>query len=164
PTLEEVGKVVGAVAEAVAAAHRAGVVHRDLKPDNVFLTGQGAVKVVDFGVARGEEFTVATATGVMGTPAYMAPEQVEGKVDPASDQYALGVMAYEMLCGRPPFQDPDPFSLAFAQVNRHPPAPRSLRPDLSAAVEGVLLRMLDKCPGRRYPDIQAASEALRAAL
>ncbi len=143
--------------EGVACAHDRGVVHRDLKPENLLLTREGVLKVVDFGVAAGESYTVLTATGfVAGTPTYLAPEQIAGEAVPASDQYSLGVVLYELLTGSPPFQHPDPMALAQLHVGRPPPP---LPPDTPGAA--MVMRMLKKAPGTRYPDCRAAAAALR---
>ncbi|GMU56744.1 MAG: hypothetical protein AMXMBFR33_58900 [Candidatus Xenobia bacterium] len=143
--------------EGVACAHDRGVVHRDLKPENLLLTDQGVLKVVDFGVAAGESYTVLTATGfVAGTPTYLAPEQIAGEAVPASDQYSLGVVLYELLNGAPPFQHPDPMALAQLHVGRPPPP---LPPETPGAT--AVMRMLKKAPGTRFPDCRAAAAALR---
>jgi len=151
---------------ALEAAHAQGIVHRDLKPDNLMLTDRGLLKVMDFGLARSEELSRLTQSGTaLGTPAYMAPEQVMGaEPDPRSDQYALGVILYEMLTGRRPFEGADPMQVVIKHVQEPVPSPRALRPDLSAQWEQVLLRMLAKDPMRRYPNLKVAAEAWDLAL
>ncbi|MCA9795171.1 MAG: serine/threonine protein kinase, partial [Candidatus Eremiobacteraeota bacterium] len=110
------------VMEAVSYAHTCGIVHRDLKPENIMVRANGRLVVMDFGLARAEDGERVTQTGAaLGTPAYMAPEQIQGQVDPRSDQYAIGVMAYEMLTGRLPFTDSDPVQLIFAHISQPPP-------------------------------------------
>lgn len=147
--------------KALSYLHSQEIVHRDLKPDNVFVTDQGRVKLMDFGIARGESYTVATATqSGLGTPAYMSPEQVEGSFEPASDQYALGCMVYEMLTGSPPFTDPDPFALAFKHVGEVPRSPSSRIPEISEQLDQVVLKLLAKRPEQRYPSMEEAGEAL----
>jgi serine/threonine-protein kinase len=150
------------VASGVAAAHAAGVVHRDLKPHNVLLGKGRTVKVIDFGLAKMTFSTGMTATGlIMGTPEYMAPEQVRGlATDARTDVYALGAMAYFALAGRPPFTATTPIAIGFAQVNDPPPPLREIRPEVPVALEAAVMRALSKEPGKRFPD---AGE-LRAAL
>jgi Protein kinase domain len=162
---EELQSYVEPVVEALAYLHSQNIVHRDLKPDNIFLTDEGRVKLMDFGISRGEAFTVATATHQgLGTPAYMSPEQVEGRFEEASDQYSLGCVVYEWLVGEPPFTDPDPFALAFKHVGQHAAPLRSRRPSLSEELEIVVSRMLSKQPEDRYPSIKDAGEALLTSL
>ncbi|MCY1016210.1 serine/threonine-protein kinase [Pyxidicoccus sp. MSG2] len=144
-------------------AHGRGVLHRDVKPANLFITRTGVLKLMDFGLAKSTHVVGATAQGaVLGTPEYMAPEQVMGNppVSPATDLYALGVVAYELLTGQLPFRHEQPVPLMFLHVQQAPVPPRTLCPDLPAPFEHVVMKLLEKRPGDRYPD--AAS--LRAAL
>jgi hypothetical protein len=155
---------LGAVMSALAHAHRQGIVHRDLKPENVMLTESGQIKVMDFGLARGNQYTQVTAAdSVLGTPAYMAPEQIEGKLHPASDQYAVGVMLYEMLSGRLPFYDDNPVSLLVMHLQAPVPDLSEIRPDLTSFAK-VIIRMLNKQPEKRYPGMEPALLALKACL
>lgn len=141
--------------------HKLGVVHRDVKPDNTFLTDKNEVKLMDFGVARADFLTAATATGhAVGTPAYMAPELMLGKFDERSDLYATGVMLYEMLAGEPPFWDPDPAALQFMHTAR---SPAPLPTDVPEPLAAFVLKLLEKHPEARYPDATTAAEALRRA-
>jgi hypothetical protein len=160
--------LVAKLADALGYAHGRGVVHRDVKPSNILLRGGRLDDPVltDFGVARMVETTVATAAGTMlGTPAYMAPEQGEGKPgDERSDIYALGVILYELLTGRPPFEADSPYAVILKHIHTPPPLPRSLRPDLPPALEAVTLRALEKDPSARYPSAAAFAAALRAGL
>ncbi len=158
--------IVAQVARAIGVAHKAGMVHRDLKPENVMLIRRDErddfVKVLDFGLAKPVDASAAresmvTQLGVaLGTPAFMSPEQGRGEdLDHRSDIYALGMLAYHMLCGRPAFEGPPPMVM-IAQVMEQPPSPRTFRPDLSEATEAVVLRCLKKKRERRY---QTADEA-----
>lgn len=152
------------VFEAVQYAHGRGIVHRDLKPENIMVTRQGKVKVMDFGLAGGEGYSQVTQTGsLLGTPAYMAPEQARGQLDPHSDQYALGVMVYELLTGAPPFMDENAVNIVFKHLMEPAPRLADQRPDL-AAVSLVVERMLAKEPDQRYASVQEALTALEATL
>jgi predicted Zn finger-like uncharacterized protein len=146
------------LAEALAHAHEAGIVHRDVKPSNVMVDSQGRVFLTDFGLAHlAESAARLTQDGtVIGTPAYMAPEQTSGRVErvlPASDQYSLGVILYELLCGRRPFSGP-PSLVIFHNVHSPPPRPCKIRPELEPELEAICLRTLSKDPASRYPGCQ----------
>lgn len=158
---ERVAELCSPVMEACQYLHQRDIIHRDIKPDNVFLTESGRVLLMDFGISRGKQFTVATATQAgLGTPSYMSPEQVEGAVHPATDQYAIGCMIYEMLSGAPPFTDPDPFALAFKHVGQKPDPLSQRAPEVSPQLEAVVMRLLEKDPERRYSSMSEAREAL----
>ena len=158
------------IASALDYAHSQGVLHRDVKPSNVLMERDGTPKLADFGLAKmmGAGRNSLTGTGmIVGTPQYMAPEQCEGQeLSPAADLYALGVVAYEMLTGRPPFVAETPLAVMLAQVTSALPLPRQLNPDLSELVEAVLLKALAKQPGDRYAActrfVRALSEAAAA--
>lgn len=143
--------------EAVAFAHDRGIVHRDLKPDNLMVDHRERLKVMDFGLARGHQFSTVTVSGsALGTPAYMAPEQIAGLPPSASmDQYALGVVLYELLAGRRPFDDEDTMALILKHLSEPPPPLREGRPDLPERLAAVVERMLAKEPAERYPDLRA---------
>ncbi len=161
-TLDQAEPILRQVADALDAVHAQGVVHGDIKPSNAMLLPDGAVKLLDFGIARRSGDTaVAGPDGLIGSPAYMAPEQARGGGGtPASDIWALGVLLYEMLAGRPPFAGPS-IPAVLSQVTRgEPPA----IPDLPGPAQGVLRRALEKNPARRYPTARALADALRAAL
>ncbi|MEV1022008.1 protein kinase [Streptomyces sp. NPDC050264] len=153
------------MADALAAAHVAGVVHRDLKPRNVMLTRGGAVKVLDFGIGRivdDPDGTKLTSTGVtVGTARYMAPEQFEGSlVTQAADLYALGCMLHEMLLGNPPFMGNTAFDFRDKHVNQEPTPVRLLRSDVPEALARLVDRLLAKNPADRPADAVAVRDAL----
>ena len=151
------------VGTALAYAHRRGVVHRDIKPGNILLSGDGDALVTDFGIAKVAEGPTQTVTGmVVGTPSYMSPEQCHAKeLDGKSDQYSLGIVAYQMLAGHVPFT-----GSAFAIMNGHTSEPvpslRAIVPDLPESVEEAIVRMLAKKPNERFPTIAEALQALQA--
>jgi serine/threonine protein kinase len=171
--------LVEKLARAVQAAHDAGIVHRDLKPANVLLqpagdelalnTLWGIPKVADFGLCRGLEADLQrTAEGsVAGSPPYMAPEQAEGRtkdIGPATDVWALGVILYELLTGRPPFGAAKLSSILHAVCHEEPPRPGALQPGVPAGLEAICLRCLAKARPDRYPTAQALAEDLRRFL
>jgi predicted Ser/Thr protein kinase len=155
------------VVSALACAHAAGVIHRDVKPENVLLTADGVAKVTDFGTARwhsGSE--VRTAAGViLGTPHYLAPELITGGAPtPQSDFYAVGVMLFELVTGRPPFTDDSLAEMLRAHVQRDPPRAEELVPDLPGSVQEVLDTALAKAPRDRYLSAAAFGQALASAV
>ncbi len=155
-------------------AHLAGLVHRDLKPDNVFLLEIGRekdfVKVLDFGIAKAmrEDAALTTTGTLIGTPLYMSPEQCRGReLDGRSDLYSLGCIAYELLTGRTPFRANDAFGYAIAHLQETPPDPREVAGPGRPIPEGLVhwvLRLLEKDPAARFEDAAAANEALASAL
>jgi hypothetical protein len=147
---------------ALAQAHTKGIVHRDVKPGNVLISGRGRVKVGDFGVALAADATTAgSGATIVGTPRYMAPEQAEGlRVTPATDVYSVGVVLYEMLAGSPPFSGGSPVELALRHVRDTPPP---LPAAIPAAARSVTMRALSKDPSERYADAGAMAEALASA-
>ncbi|GAB17305.1 serine/threonine protein kinase PknB [Gordonia effusa NBRC 100432] len=142
------------VAAAMDFSHRNGIVHRDMKPANVMIDKSGAVKVMDFGIARAMNDTTSTMTqtsAVMGTAQYLSPEQARGiKVDPRSDIYSMGCVLFELLTGRPPFTGDSPVAVAHQHVHEDPPLPSSLRGDLSPEIDSVILKAMSKNPANRY--------------
>ena len=162
----EVIRIVASVADAVEHAHAHGVIHRDLKPANVLLTDRGDVRVSDFGLAKilgGAELTITV--GAVGTAGFMAPEQADrrlGPIGPRTDVYGLGGILYAAFTGRPPFVGHSLFEvLAVVCGGQPPPSPRSLRPDLPAAVEAVCLACLCKAPADRPASAALVAAALR---
>jgi serine/threonine-protein kinase len=149
--LKDVQDILEQIGAGLEAAHVAGVVHRDLKPSNVLVGERGAVKIIDFGLATTAVGDGMTATGtILGTPHYMAPEQLRGKgVDARTDIYALGALAYHLVTGRPPFAGDNPIAIGFAHISEPPVAPRQLRKDVPAALEGAILAALAKDPADR---------------
>lgn len=148
----------------LAAAHAAGVVHRDLKPANILIDAQERVKLIDFGIARGDLHAGMTATNmVIGTPEYMAPEQIKGgAVDARTDIYALGAVLYHALTGRPPFQGETPIAVGLAHCTDPVVPPRQLRPDLATVWDTLIIRALEKTPAARFPNVEAVLAALSA--
>lgn len=173
PPVPFVRRVIREAAAGLQAAHRAGIVHRDLKPENLLLTDDDVTLVADFGIARpsvpvgGASAPALTGTGMLlGTPAYMSPEQLEGRADlgPACDQYALALVAYEMLAGRHPYATGTGEIPLFSRVVQAPDPLTTRRPDLPRAIDGVLARALVTDPAARHPSITAFAEAFEAAL
>jgi hypothetical protein len=158
----EATRVVAAVADALQAAHAAGVVHRDVKPGNVFLTSAGEVKVLDFGIASAAGETDLTTGDLLGTAAYLAPERVLGRpATPAADLYSLGVVLYELLAGRRPFQGGSDVELAMAQVNACPAPLALVAPATPPALAAACEHALAKDPAARPPSAAAFARLLR---
>src|SRR5919204_3759053 len=158
-------EIAAAAAEALAFAHEAGLVHRDVKPGNIMITRDGSVKVMDFGIARAVSADSLTqTTAVFGTASYFSPEQARGeRVDHRSDIYSLGVVLYEMLSGRPPFRGESPVAVAFKHVSEEPPPLRAVAPGVSSALEGVAMRALAKDPADRWGSAALMARDLRRA-
>src|SRR5688572_1395181 len=145
-------------------AHSQGIVHRDLKPENVMLDKSGNVKVMDFGIARLLDTSVtATAGGIIGTPAYMAPEQAEGRaVDARTDIYALGLILYEIFTAKPAFTGDTPMVVALKQIREPPVAPRPLDSSIPSELDAAIMRCLEKDPGERFQSVEELDAALAA--
>ncbi|WP_314430155.1 Stk1 family PASTA domain-containing Ser/Thr kinase [Microbacterium lacticum] len=154
------------ILEALEYSHRAGVVHRDIKPGNVMVTSAGQVKVMDFGIARAvsdSSSTVAETTQILGTAAYFSPEQAKGEpVDSRADVYSAGVVLYELLTGRPPFRGESPVAVAYQHVSETPLAPSEIVDTVPRSLDAVVLRALAKDPYQRYQDAGSFRAALDA--
>lgn len=155
----EAARIVGQVLTALEYSHRAGVVHRDIKPGNIMVTSAGQVKVMDFGIARAisdSAATIAETSAIVGTAQYFSPEQARGEsVDARSDLYSTGVVFFELLTGRAPFRGDNPVAVAYQHVNQEAPPPSSFTPRVSPALDAVVLRSLAKDRFDRY---QSASD------
>src|SRR5882762_4049982 len=146
-------------------AHAQGIVHRDLKPANIMLDRSGAVKIMDFGVARLIVGTGPMTSTIVGTPAYMAPEQAQVKpIGPYTDIYALGLVLYEMITGSPAFQGDTPVAVALKQIREYPKRPREIVPKLSHPVEAAMLKCLEKDPAKRFQSVSELDVALERAV
>ncbi|HSP06807.1 MAG TPA: serine/threonine-protein kinase, partial [Acidobacteriota bacterium] len=154
------------ICDGIEAAHLQGVIHRDLKSQNVIINPANQTKIIDFGLAHTAQLQGMTATGlIMGTPEYMAPEQVAGKrVDERADLYSLGIILYELFTGHVPFTGDSAIAVGFKQMKDDPPAPRSLNPQIPQEVEAVILRALQKDPQMRYRSVSDLKVALEAAV
>lgn len=163
--LARVVLIVGQACAGLAAAHEAGIVHLDLKPDNVLVREDGRVVVADFGIARALAAREATR-GFAGTPAYAAPEQVEGApdVDARADVYALGVVIFECITGALPFEGRTSLEMALARLRVPPRDPRALAPDLPAAAAEVILRCMARDPAARFARVADVADALSSAV
>jgi len=159
-------QVFSQICDGLEAAHSQGVVHRDLKAQNILIGPTGQIKIIDFGLARSVQLQGMTATGlIMGTPEYMAPEQVAGKhVDERADIYALGVILFEMLTGRVPFTGDSAIAVGFQQLKDAPPAPRSINPQIPEEVERIILKALEKNPIQRYRTVDEMRKEFASAL
>ena len=157
-------ELVVQVLRAARFAHRHGVVHRDLKPHNVMLDSEGRVKVTDFGIARAGASDMTETGSIMGTAQYLSPEQAQGHaVTASSDLYSIGVMLFELLTGRVPFDGESPVTIALRHVSEPPPAPSQLNPAVPPALDAVVLRALAKDPRERFADADEFIAALTSA-
>jgi eukaryotic-like serine/threonine-protein kinase len=164
-SIEQAVGLVRQVLEAARFAHRHGIVHRDLKPQNVIVDAEGKAVVTDFGIARAGVSEITQAGSVMGTPHYLSPEQAQGMdVTPVSDLYSIGVILYEALTGRVPFEADSAVAIAMKQVSQAPQHPSSINPKVSPALDAVVMRALEKDPAQRFQSVDAFIAALDAAI
>lgn len=149
---ERAVEIAMSICTALEVAHSNGIVHRDIKPQNIIVTIDNQIKVMDFGIARTAGGSAMTQTGtIMGTAQYISPEQAQGRVaDPRSDLYSLGVVLYEMLTGKVPFDGDNPVAIAYKHVREDPLAPSLMNPDISPELEAVVMKALAKNPENRY--------------
>lgn len=166
--VDDAVRYVDGILEALEYSHRAGVVHRDIKPGNVMVTPSGQVKVMDFGIARAvsdSSSTVAETTQILGTAAYFSPEQAKGEpVDGRADVYSTGVVLYELLAGRQPFRGESPVAVAYQHVSETPVPPSEINETVPRSLDTVALRALAKDPFQRYQDAASFREALDATV
>ena len=168
-SLEDVESILTQTASALQYTHDHQIVHQDVKPSNFLIRvnkdnpNRPDILVSDFGIARLGNMTSGASQSIRGTPGYMSPEQWAGDALPASDQYALAVMAYELITGRAPFKG-NPMQMMFAHVNTPPQPPSSIIPGLSPALDAVILRGLAKKPEARFPTISAFAQAFQQAV
>ncbi len=151
---ERAVKIALGICDALSYIHQHGVVHRDLKPENIMVDADDRIKLIDFGIAGqagARRLTFAKLSQVMGTPEYISPEQVKGKRgDCRSDIYALGVMLYEMLTGKAPFQGPNPFAIMNDRLMNNPIPPREIDPTISPELQEIIYRAIERDPKNRY--------------
>lgn len=161
--LQRACNIVARVAKALGYMHEQGIIHRDIKPSNIMIDRFGTVKVIDFGLTLQETVQRLTADGsILGTIEYMSPEQASGgTATHLSDIYSLGVVFYELLTGRLPYETGTPLELIQKIQKEDPPPPRSLNPDIPPAVEKIILKMMSKVPERRYENYRAFLADLR---
>jgi serine/threonine protein kinase len=164
--LQQGFNIASQICDGLEAAHRQGVIHRDLKSQNIIVDGSGHAKIIDFGLAHSMHAEGLTATGlIMGTPEYMAPEQVAGKrVDERADVYSLGIILFEMFTGKVPFTGDSAIAIGFKQMKEEPPKPRVLNSQISEPVEDVILKALQKEPQFRYASVAALRQDLEVAV
>jgi serine/threonine-protein kinase len=164
-TPEQAAALIRQVLEGARFAHRHGIVHRDLKPQNVIVDAEGTATVTDFGIAQAGVSEITQAGSVLGTPHYLSPEQAQGfEVTAVSDLYSIGVMLYEALTGRVPFEGDSAVAVAMKQVSQAPQRPSSINPQVSPALDAVVMRALEKEPGQRFQNADAFIAAIDAAL
>ena len=161
-------EITAQICAALEQAHRAGIVHRDIKPGNVMLTPSGEVKVMDFGIARavtGSSQTMTQTAAVIGTAHYLSPEQARGEhVDARSDIYSTGCLLYELVTGAPPFSGDTPVAVAYQHVREEPVPPSSVEPDVPASIDAIVLKAMAKNPANRYQTAAQMRADLERAL
>ncbi len=162
--VQDAGQIAGQIAEGLAQAHLAGIVHRDVKPQNILLDAEGRVKLIDFGIATGADWTQVTREGsIIGSSRYMSPEQVQGRpVDERTDIYSLGIVMYEMLTGEPPFHGTTVVEIGRQHVRDRPKPLVEVQPETPPAVDRIVLRCLEKLPESRFQSMDELLGALIA--
>ncbi len=165
-TISEAVRVTTAICDALDLAHSRGIIHRDVKPDNIMADADGTFKVMDFGIAHAEEGTRLTVTGtIMGTPEYMSPEQASGgPVDRRSDIYSMGIVLYEMLTGKAPFRAETALEVLQMHITKIPEPPKLLNPEIPGNVANVIGKMIEKQPANRYDSFRHVMNALNQAI
>lgn len=167
-TIEEIESVMTRVAEGLDYAHSQGVLHRDMKPSNILLDANGQAYITDFGLARMAEAGASTISHdmMLGTPYYISPEQAQGSkdLDSRTDVYSLGVILYELLTGQVPFQADTPYAIVHGHIYTEPEAPGKVNPDITPAVDRVVMRALEKDRDKRYPNAVAMMRDFSAAI
>jgi serine/threonine-protein kinase len=163
--VDEVLGIIAQVAEALDFAHQHKVVHRDIKPANIMRTSEGQIKVMDFGIAKLPSSTLTQDGSVLGTPAYMSPEQIRGKeLDGRSDLFSLGSILYELLTGTKPFRGENLSALTYQITHENPPPASPQNPQAPPAVDEILEKVLAKNPDDRYARGKEFAQALRRLL
>jgi hypothetical protein len=164
--LKAAADIIHQLSQALDYAHARGVVHRDIKPSNIMISDEGRVLLTDFGFARVADKSLSlTGSALIGTPAYMSPEQCRGEeATPISDQYALGIILYQMTTGTLPYEAETPMGVVIMHATEPIPPPREVRPDLPKDLEAVILKALEKNPQDRYPSLIAFNEAVQLAI
>jgi eukaryotic-like serine/threonine-protein kinase len=154
------------IANGLASAHALGIIHRDIKPQNILLKDASIPKILDFGIAQGVEGDHMTTAGfVMGSPKYMSPEQIQGQpLDVRSDVYSLGVVMYFLFTGREPFMGESPSVIAYKHVGETPRPPRDINPDMPQWLNNLILKTLAKDRSERHPTVEALGKDLRQGL
>lgn len=162
--LERATNIAAQILAGLEYAHRSGLIHRDIKPQNVLLTSDGTVKVTDFGIAKSvSDLSLTDAGMALGTAHYFSPEQAKGdRVTPQSDIYALGVTLFEMITGRLPYESENAVGLAYKHISEPPPSPRSINPNVPLRLEAIVLKALAKEPNHRYASAAEMERTLRS--
>lgn len=165
-SLNQAMNVAVQICEGLDAAHKQGIIHRDLKSQNIIVNSLNQIKIIDFGLAHTSHLQGLTATGlIMGTPEYMAPEQVAGrKVDERADIYSLGIILYELFTGKVPFTGDSAIAVGFKQMKEDAPRPTTVNPAIPPSVENVILKALEKDPYRRYQSAIELKNDLQTAI
>lgn len=161
----KVAQIASQICSGLAVAHSNDVIHRDIKPQNIMIQPDGNIKIMDFGVARAGNSTMTQTGSVLGTANYVSPEQAQGKVPTAaSDLYSLGVLMYEAVTGKLPFEGPDAISVALKQVQEIPVPPSQLNPDIDPALEAIILKAMEKDPLARFESAEEMRSAINSYL